>query len=89
MEVILNPDDEVQSMPLNSYYAFATPQQGFTAGLAASKACLSDVPGNKVLTMNVEVPEAWLIEVWSTENLTPAHNSLTVDSVCCPCNLCS
>ena len=87
VDVILNPEYDIKSMPLQAYYAFATPQQGVTAGLASTKALLLNVPGNKVLTLSLEVPEAWLVEVWPTWHLTPAHSFLTLDSYCCQCQL--
>jgi UDP-glucose:glycoprotein glucosyltransferase len=63
VEVVLNPDEKEESMPLNSYYTFAAPPVGPPEGVAATKAQLCNVPGNKILTMSVEVPEAWLVEV--------------------------
>jgi hypothetical protein len=65
VEVILNPVMEVESMPLNAFYAFASPPLNLSTALATTKAELIDVPGNMVLTMSLEVPEAWLVEVCS------------------------
>lgn len=65
VEMLLSPTLELNAMPLAAYYAYATPnmQGGAPAEPAPVVASLHQIPGNQVLTMNVESPEAWLVEV--------------------------
>lgn len=67
VEVLLNPETEVESMPLRAFYTFAEPHGPLSRGLGPTKAHLRDIPGNRVLTMCVEVPEEWLVEVWDVQ----------------------
>lgn len=65
VEVLLSPAAQLDSMPLTAYYAYATP--AIPASTASEPApvvaSVARVPGHLVLTLNVESPEAWLVEV--------------------------
>ena len=75
IELLLAPATELTSLPLKSYYAVALPQvdlpkcgaekqQDESAGWGAPQAHFPRVPQDRVLTMGVDVPESWLVEVW-------------------------
>jgi UDP-glucose:glycoprotein glucosyltransferase len=72
IELLLAPTIELTSMPLQTYYAYAMeapPAAGHACGAAAhwavggQAARFARVPQDRVLTMNVDVPESWLVEV--------------------------
>jgi UDP-glucose:glycoprotein glucosyltransferase len=79
VEIVFSPKSDIKSMPLLSYYAFGTsPSVGACSkhGLDVggmerpkeARAYFPQVPAERVLTMNVDVPEPWLVEVrrWFT-----------------------
>ncbi|GIL48985.1 hypothetical protein Vafri_5482 [Volvox africanus] len=64
MSLTLNPQRDITEMPLKSYYRYALP-----TGLALGggppgppTAYFSRLPGRRVLTLNLDAPEAWLVE---------------------------
>lgn len=82
VQLLLNPALDLQTMPLQAYYAYATAPppvaacgmdssgdrgaEGEEEGAAAgAEARFEQVPGGRVLTMHVHVPEPWLVEVSS------------------------
>lgn len=67
IKIYLNPQTETKALPLNNYYTVALPQIRFNEedlleSLTPPKTSFSDIPGVKLLTMNPEIPESWLIE---------------------------
>lgn len=74
VEIMLVPTQELEKMPLESYYAYAAPQRVGGAGggalplLAPPAARFGALPQNRVLTMNVDVPEPWLTEARATDS---------------------
>jgi len=69
VELLLSPTLELDSVPLTAYYAYAAPAvpADMAHVPAAGMVTLPHVPGHLVLTLNVEAPEAWLVEVGSTQ----------------------
>lgn len=64
VEMLLSPAVHLDAMPLTAYYAYAAPEVPLEAATELAPVVASvDVPGHLVLTLNVEVPEAWLVEV--------------------------
>ncbi|GLI71786.1 hypothetical protein VaNZ11_017131 [Volvox africanus] len=64
MSLTLNPQRDITEMPLKSYYRYALP-----TGLALGggppgppTAYFSRLPVRRVLTLNLDAPEAWLVE---------------------------
>ncbi|KAG2424815.1 hypothetical protein HXX76_014236 [Chlamydomonas incerta] len=63
----LNPQRDLTEMPLKSYYRYALPQGLAPAAAAASApgtpaAHFARLPPRRVLTLNMEAPESWLLE---------------------------
>jgi hypothetical protein len=63
VHVILNPVERLEGTPLNAFYTYAAPEGLVSSTPPSTTAQLHSVPGNRVLTMSIEVPEAWLVEV--------------------------
>lgn len=71
VELLLSPALELDSMPLTAYYAYAVPAipTDMSQQPAAVVAMLPRVPEHRVLTLNIEAPEAWLVEVRPTRSM--------------------
>ena len=65
VDLVLNPETKISDLPLKSYYAYSLPE--ITSSLMqfpqAPKAWFPRLPSRRVLTLNIAVPEAWLVEV--------------------------
>ncbi|KAK9830935.1 hypothetical protein WJX81_007880 [Elliptochloris bilobata] len=67
IQVHMNPVMEVSDLPLKSFYRYALPgfagQPGELPGAPnLPAAAFVDLPAHKVLTLNMDVPEPWLVE---------------------------
>eukprot|EP00210_Caulerpa_lentillifera_P000666 g643.t1 len=67
IKIYLNPQTVTDTLPLNNYYTIALPQIHFTSeghlkSLSPPKTSFTNIPDTKLLTMNPEIPESWLIE---------------------------
>ena len=64
MSLYLNPPRDLTEMPLKSFYRYALPV--FTEGVdtlpGQPTAHLTRMPRKRVLTLNMDVPEPWLVE---------------------------
>jgi hypothetical protein len=66
VDLLLHPTATLSDVPLKSYYARALPQvlqSGAPLDVLRSRATLSALPTSHVLTMNLAVPESWVVEV--------------------------
>ncbi|GFR53073.1 hypothetical protein Agub_g15772, partial [Astrephomene gubernaculifera] len=62
LRLLLHPAKEVTEMPLKSYYRFALPQLASSSSPPGPpSASFSRLPSRRVLTLNLDVPEAWLV----------------------------
>ncbi|WOL04288.1 UDP-glucose:glycoprotein glucosyltransferase [Canna indica] len=66
MRIILNPISSLADIPLKNFYRFVIPSLDDFSNLDYSvngpKAFFSNMPMSKTLTMNLDVPEPWLVE---------------------------
>ncbi|KAJ4784375.1 UDP-glucose:glycoprotein glucosyltransferase 1 [Rhynchospora pubera] len=66
MRIVLNPVSSLGDIPLKNYYRFVLPSiDDFSSvdySVHGSKAFFSNMPLSKTLTMNIDVPEPWLVE---------------------------
>ncbi|XP_042473077.1 UDP-glucose:glycoprotein glucosyltransferase-like [Zingiber officinale] len=66
LRIILNPISSLADIPLKNYYRFVVPSlDDFSAvdySVNGPKAFFSNMPMSKTLTMNLDVPEPWLVE---------------------------
>ncbi|CAA7402965.1 unnamed protein product [Spirodela intermedia] len=66
MRIVLNPMSSLADLPLKNYYRYVVPtQDDFSSidySLNGPKAFFSNMPLSKTLTMNLDVPEPWLVE---------------------------
>ncbi|KAJ8506506.1 hypothetical protein OPV22_007392 [Ensete ventricosum] len=66
MRIVLNPVSSLADLPLKSYYRFVVPSLDDFSNVDYSvngpKAFFSNMPLSKTLTMNLDVPEPWLVE---------------------------
>jgi len=67
MSLYLNPQTELSDLPLKAFYRYALPEfteAGNTTAAAPSTptATFNRLPAKRVLTLNLDVPEAWLVE---------------------------
>mmetsp|Transcript_15299 Transcript_15299/g.41363 ORF Transcript_15299/g.41363 Transcript_15299/m.41363 type:complete len:1550 (+) Transcript_15299:445-5094(+) len=67
ISLLLNPLRDMSDMPLKSYYRFALPDlspgdQGSAVAPGPPIAFFQRLPTKRVLTLNMDVPEAWLVE---------------------------
>lgn len=76
IDLLLNPQVALVDLPLKSYYAYAFPEPAATADAGGSggdappplspvpaRVWFPRLPSRRVLTLNIAVPEAWLVEV--------------------------
>lgn len=66
MRIVLNPISSLADLPLKNFYRFVVPSMDdFSAvdfSLNGPKALFLNMPLSKTLTMNLDVPEPWLVE---------------------------
>ncbi|GMH34056.1 hypothetical protein BSKO_01890 [Bryopsis sp. KO-2023] len=67
INVFLNPPVDLSEMPLKEYYRFALPQldyteDGYLKTVTSPVSYFSTLPVGRVLTLNPDVPSAWLVE---------------------------
>ncbi|XP_078173674.1 EMS-MUTAGENIZED BRI1 SUPPRESSOR 1 [Carex rostrata] len=66
MRIVLNPVSSLGDIPLKNYYRFVLPSiDDFSTvdySVHGPKAFFSNMPLSKTLTMNIDVPEPWLVE---------------------------
>ncbi|ONK57353.1 uncharacterized protein A4U43_C10F19220 [Asparagus officinalis] len=66
MRIILNPISSLADLPLKNFYRYVVPSvDDFSAvdySVNGPKAFFSNMPLSKTLTMNLDVPEPWLVE---------------------------
>uniref|UniRef100_A0A1D1XJM9 UDP-glucose:glycoprotein glucosyltransferase n=2 Tax=Anthurium amnicola TaxID=1678845 RepID=A0A1D1XJM9_9ARAE len=66
MRIVLNPMSSLADLPLKNYYRYVVPTlDDFSSvdySLVGPKAFFSNMPLSKTLTMNLDVPEPWLVE---------------------------
>ena len=69
ISMYLNPQTDLTDLPLKAFYRYALPE--FEPGVppasspstpGAPLAMLSRLPQKRVLTVNMDVPEPWLVE---------------------------
>ena len=77
VQLLLTPRLRLSSLPLQSYYAYAAPRMPSSCAPgcvacdaewplpAPTVASFAALPAERVLTMNVDVPEPWLVEARS------------------------
>uniref|UniRef100_A0A3B5YVU0 UDP-glucose:glycoprotein glucosyltransferase n=2 Tax=Triticum aestivum TaxID=4565 RepID=A0A3B5YVU0_WHEAT len=66
MRIVLNPISSLADLPLKNYYRFVLPSMDDFSSTDFSvhgpTAFFSNMPLSKTLTMNIDVPEPWLVE---------------------------
>ncbi|XP_072958522.1 UDP-glucose:glycoprotein glucosyltransferase [Typha angustifolia] len=66
MRIVLNPISSLADLPLKNYYRFVLPTvddfSSIDYSINGPKAFFSNMPLSKTLTMNLDVPEPWLVE---------------------------
>ncbi|XP_057430669.1 UDP-glucose:glycoprotein glucosyltransferase isoform X2 [Lotus japonicus] len=66
MRIVLNPLSSLADLPLKSYYRYVVPSMDDFSNTDSSingpKAFFANMPLSKTLTMNLDVPEPWLVE---------------------------
>nr|DAD24321.1 TPA_asm: hypothetical protein HUJ06_025785 [Nelumbo nucifera] len=66
MRIVLNPLSSLVDLPLKNYYRYVVPTMDDFSGVDKSvngpKAFFANMPLSKTLTMNLDVPEPWLVE---------------------------
>ncbi|KAI7751028.1 hypothetical protein M8C21_007077 [Ambrosia artemisiifolia] len=66
MRLVFNPMSSLVDLPLKNYYRFVTPtMDDFSSTdltVHGPKAFFANMPLSKTLTMNLDVPESWLVE---------------------------
>lgn len=65
-QLLLNPQRDLEEMPLKTFYRYALPplpSAGNASGPpGAAAAVFTRLPPNKILTLGMDEPEAWLVE---------------------------
>lgn len=66
IRIVLNPMSSLVDIPLKNYYRFVTPSMDDFSptdhSVSGPKAIFASMPLSKTLTMNLDVPEPWLVE---------------------------
>lgn len=66
MRIVLNPLSSLVDLPLKNYYRYVVPMMDDFSNtdysISGPKAFFSNMPLSKTLTMNLDVPEPWLVE---------------------------
>nr|CAD1836155.1 unnamed protein product [Ananas comosus var. bracteatus] len=66
MRIVLNPISSLADLPLKNYYRFVLPSMDDYSttdySVHGPKAFFPNMPLSKTLTMNIDVPEPWLVE---------------------------
>ncbi|KAL8168345.1 hypothetical protein V2J09_009844 [Rumex salicifolius] len=66
MRIILNPLSSLSDLPLKNYYRYVIPSMDDFSSTDSTvngpKAFFANMPLSKTLTMNLDVPEPWLVE---------------------------
>ncbi|XP_024024438.1 UDP-glucose:glycoprotein glucosyltransferase isoform X2 [Morus notabilis] len=66
MRIVLNPMSSLVDLPLKNYYRYVVPSMDDFSSIDQTidgpKAFFTNMPLSKTLTMNLDVPEPWLVE---------------------------
>ncbi|KAI4296235.1 hypothetical protein L6164_036209 [Bauhinia variegata] len=66
MRIVLNPLSSLADLPLKNYYRYVVPTMDDFSSIDSTvngpKAFFANMPLSKTLTMNLDVPEPWLVE---------------------------
>ncbi|KAI5390090.1 hypothetical protein KIW84_075422 [Lathyrus oleraceus] len=66
MRIMLNPMSSLVDLPLKNYYRYVVPSmddfRNTDSSINGPKAFFANMPLSKTLTMNLDVPEPWLVE---------------------------
>ncbi|KAL2647851.1 hypothetical protein AAZV13_05G141800 [Glycine max] len=66
MRIVLNPVSSLADLPLKSYYRYVVPTMddfsNTDSAINGPQALFANMPLSKTLTMNLDVPESWLVE---------------------------
>ncbi|XP_027357768.1 UDP-glucose:glycoprotein glucosyltransferase isoform X2 [Abrus precatorius] len=66
MRIVLNPLSSLADLPLKNYYRYVVPSlddfSSSDSSVNGPKAFFANMPLSKTLTMNLDVPEPWLVE---------------------------
>lgn len=66
MRIVLNPLSSLVDLPLKNYYRYVLPSvddfSNIDATINGPKAFFANMPLSKTLTMNLDVPEPWLVQ---------------------------
>ncbi|KAK6915977.1 UGGT, thioredoxin-like domain 1 [Dillenia turbinata] len=66
MRIVLNPLSSLVDLPLKNYYRYVVPSMddfsSMDSTLDGPRAFFANMPLSKTLTMNLDVPEPWLVE---------------------------
>ncbi|KAK8469111.1 hypothetical protein PHAVU_006G215600 [Phaseolus vulgaris] len=66
MRIVLNPLSSLADLPLKNYYRYVVPSMDdfsiADSSINGPKAFFANMPLSKTLTMNLDVPEPWLVE---------------------------
>ncbi|KAH9685535.1 UDP-glucose:glycoprotein glucosyltransferase [Citrus sinensis] len=66
MRIVLNPMSSLVDIPLKNYYRYVVPTMDDFSNtdysISGPKAFFANMPLSKTLTMNLDVPEPWLVE---------------------------
>ncbi|XP_024522450.1 UDP-glucose:glycoprotein glucosyltransferase-like isoform X1 [Selaginella moellendorffii] len=63
IRIVLNPMSSLGDVPLKNFYRYVLPsKEEFLSGGIGPHARFSNMPPSKTLTLNLDVPEPWLVE---------------------------
>ncbi|KAG5041087.1 hypothetical protein JHK85_013563 [Glycine max] len=66
MRIVLNPVSSLADLPLKSYYRYVVPTMddfsNTDSAINGPQALFANMPLSKTFTMNLDVPESWLVE---------------------------
>ena len=90
ISLYLNPQTDLTDLPLKAFYRYALPE--FEPGVPPASsslpgsplALLSRLPQKRVLTINMDVPEPWLVEPTQVHTMIRRLGE-TYKVLCCVC----